>query len=821
MRQSFMPRTSRAAVALGSWLLAVALPAVATPAIHGADFNLSRLPFLVSGPELDTRDAVTPQVEMPRALTALPTGNMSQQWILAGEASVKIGVRQTGWCRVTGTQLVAAGLNPAAAPRSLQLFAEGKEVPIYVSGQNKARLAPTDYIEFYGLGFDIATTDTHVYWLAEGKGTGLRIPLSATAAPAIPTTTFFSTIQVQPRSNYFTLLLNGEGENFFGPLIYNHAVTQTLQVANPILSGTVANASTLEVAVQNTSQGAHTVTVQLNGVTLGTISSYGLASPVARFNVAAKNLRSGANTLVFSTGGAPSDASLLNYVRLTYPRQFQAVNNALNFVASGGQSVTVAGFSVPTMRVIDATNPNAVTEITPRVATGAGHSSISFRVPGAGAHLLLAFAGGQFTSPTSVLRNTPSSWHTSGHGADLVVISHAAFINSAAPLIAHRQTQGLAGQAVDVEDLYDEFTFGAHSPLAIKSFLARSKTMWAPAPRFVLLLGDASYDPRNYFGKGDFDFVPTKLIDTSFTETASDDWLADFNNDGLPEMAVGRISIRTAAEANAVIAKIIGYTGVAAPGQKALLVADSERGYDFVASNNEVAALFPANLSVQRINRSDGPASTVHAQVIAALNTGPLLVNFSGHGSVDIWTGAPLLTTTDALHLTNGSRLPLVICSNCLNGYFTDPTLQSIAEGLLNAPNGGAIAVWASSGDTFPEAQQQMSDAFCRLMFQTSASERPRTIGEAVVKAKAATSDLDVRRTWILFGDPSTELPTVAPVTPTPAPAIVDSQATSSPATPEPAWRWPFLPPLLPVPSQVAPRVAPPVDNAAPSEPSK
>jgi hypothetical protein len=37
------------------------------------------------------------------------------------------------------------------------------------------------------------------------------------------------------------------------------------------------------------------------------------------------------------------------------------------------------------------------------------------------------------------------------------------------------------------------------------------------------------------------------------------------------------------------------------------------------------------------------------------------------------------------------------------------------------------------------------------------AAKKP-TIGQAVAAAKAATSDLDVRRTWILLGDPTTRL---------------------------------------------------------------
>ena len=74
----------------------------------------------------------------------------------------------------------------------------------------------------------------------------------------------------------------------------------------------------------------------------------------------------------------------------------------------------------------------------------------------------------------------------------------------------------------------------------------------------VLLVGDASFDSRNYLGLGDFDFLPTKLVETAVLETASDDWFADFDDDGLAEMALGRIPVRTAREAATLIAKIVG-----------------------------------------------------------------------------------------------------------------------------------------------------------------------------------------------------------------------------------------------------------------------
>jgi len=45
-----------------------------------------------------------------------------------------------------------------------------------------------------------------------------------------------------------------------------------------------------------------------------------------------------------------------------------------------------------------------------------------------------------------------------------------------------------------------------------------------------------------------------------------------------------------------------------------------------------------------------------------------------------------------------------------------------------------------------------------RELIRTLFNGKSITLGEAVKRAKLATTDPDVRRTWILFGDPTTKL---------------------------------------------------------------
>jgi hypothetical protein len=311
----------------------------------------------------------------------------------------------------------------------------------------------------------------------------------------------------------------------------------------------------------------------------------------------------------------------------------------------------------------------------------------------------------------------------------------------------------LAVALVDVYDVYDEFSFGQKSPQAIRDFLAWAIGHWKKAPRYVALAGDASFDPRDFLGFGNVDLVPTRLIDTALLETASDDWFVDFDNDGLPEMAIGRRPVRSVEESDILVSKILDCEQQA-PLREALLVADINDTFDFEGACEEVGALLPPDMGVHTIFRNDvSTDAEARDALIRGINRGPLLVNYQGHGSVEIWRGS-ILNGGNAAALINSWRLPFFIHMTCFNGMFHDVYSESLAEALLKADRGGAVAVWASSGMTEPQGQMLMNRELLRVLFHGESI----TLGEAVEKAKAATHDPDVRRTWIFFGDPTTRL---------------------------------------------------------------
>jgi hypothetical protein len=72
------------------------------------------------------------------------------------------------------------------------------------------------------------------------------------------------------------------------------------------------------------------------------------------------------------------------------------------------------------------------------------------------------------------------------------------------------------------------------------------------------------------------------------------------------------------------------------------------------------------------------------------------------------------------------------------------------------------VAVWASSGVTQPYEQALMNQAFYRELVKTTDKKATPAaaarLGDVIRQAKAATADIDIRRTWILLGDPAMRL---------------------------------------------------------------
>src|SRR5262249_46791982 len=426
------------------------------------------------------------------ALQAAATpAEVQQQNFLAGQAAMKLSVKQEGWYRVTQSDLVAAGMSPSIDPRSLQMFVGGRQVPIIVNGEQNGRFDAADSIEFYGLGLGTAASDTRVYWLTTGTSGGMRIKsLRAMGTPG--TASFQYAVERKDRTIYFSALRNGDEENFFGPVVTPIGVDQVLALTK---LAPASNAS-LDVSVQGVTLGTHQLKVQLNGADIGTMTFADQNKGTQSFSIAQSRLREGSNTVRLISLISSGDISLVDTVRVTYWHSYAADNNQLNLSATGGQEVNISGFATSDIRVVDVTDPFTPLELIGVATGGKGNFTQRVALTGVGVRSVMAFTGDRAKRVADISRNNPSNWRQPTNAADLVLITRREFMSSVSPLVNLRQSQGLRVALVDVEDLFDEFNFGNKSPQAIKDFLTLATSSWATAPRFVLIVGDASYDPK-------------------------------------------------------------------------------------------------------------------------------------------------------------------------------------------------------------------------------------------------------------------------------------------------------------------------------------
>ena len=687
-----------------------------------------------------------------------PTGGaeVSSAYLDALPAA-KISVNSEGWYVVTRAQLAAAGFDPGSDARTLQLFAEGVEQPMAILGQQGGYLTNNGAIAFYGTAIDTPFSGTRVYWLVRGSQQGKRIPVSAgSGAPSVES--FLSSVTLEQRTTYFAALLNGpNADNFFGALVSTEPVDQDLAIAH--YDPTSSIPAQLTITLQGVTAGQpHSVTVAVNGSSVGVLNFDGQDNFTSSFAVQEGLLQNGTNTVTLTALNGDSDTSLVQSIVLNFPHTYTADSDWLRASAPAGAHVKISGFSNQQIQAYDISDPLNIVQLAGPITFDNSGSSITLTVPGAPSsatsHTLIAFAADQISSPSAVTYHLQSSLAEQRTGADIVIITHPDFASTVEPLVNLRKSQQHQVAVVTVDQLFDAYNYGERSPFALQSYLQFASTKWNEKPQSVLLLGDASFDPRDYLGLGDFDFVPTRIIETAAFKTASDDWFSDFQNTGFATIPTGRIPARTAADAALVISKIVNYERNTSQGswqQQALIVADQNVGVDFSSEADLATALLPPSLVATKI-LADGQSTTaVSEQIFEALNSGTLLVNYTGHGAEQQWSFSDLLDNTSAATLSNGGRLPVFLLMDCLNGFFHDVYAESLSTALLLAPNGGAVAVWASSGFTTAPPQAAMDQALLR----TLAANPSQPLGRSILTSKLKITDPDVRRTWILFGDPA------------------------------------------------------------------
>ncbi len=619
-------------------------------------------------------------------------------------SAVKISLEEDGIYQVTAAELARAGFDLASATADqLALSVGGQPIAFELVGQGRDAA-----VRFHGLRLSSDSyTPRNVYWLRRVTGATQGAAETAPRPQATPTpvsTTGVVTATVRLERD---LAYDGQAEaisdRWYWQTLFAPAEAK-ITLAAP---GMTAGPGELRVFVISKSSAPvdpdHRLLISLNGTLISDAAWDGARPHLVTALIPAGVLKPDENQLVIDAPGdtgAAADSLHLRWVEIAYPRTPAPDDAAANAAA------------VLTPVAIAATTENPLPDW-----------------PG---------------------------------GADLVIITVPQFRDTLKPLVAARTAQGLRVAVLDVEQVYDAFSHGRIDPAALQALMRHARQKWtAPAPAYLLLAGDASYDPMGWLKGTESDLVPTRSVYTTFSGwTGSDVWYA-LPDDGpttRPAFAVGRFPAQTAEQLAIMVQKTLAYERQAGDlrwRSDVLLVADNdEPGFA------EEAAAFANRLGYtsQQVT-IEGDGANARAALGASFRDGAGLIGYFGHGSVTLWAKEKVFDVEDAAKLDNSGRLPIVFTVTCLSGFFEHPTTVSLSEVLLRRAGGGAVAALV------PSSAAVLTDQRLLALGLADALARPgtRSLGDIVLDAQMALPDQaggvrDILLTFNLLGDPSLKL---------------------------------------------------------------
>lgn len=744
----------------------------------------------------------------------------------------RISLIEPGVYRVTYEDLVAAGLTkePLSAS-SLALSNKGASVPLWVEDGGDGRFGPGDWFTFVGQALageasyynEFTSVNTYVLHLRDGQPARMRDirefasvdPAAARAVPFVIQRWEEDRLLMRFRPQdgamqelwYWAKLTHLDPQPFTLPLDLSDRLTSSTEPLTLRLHFRGWSYTPRSVV---SSFPDHRVEVLFNGVMVGSGEWQGQEEYRLDLQVPAHLLTQTSHTLAVriprrkqpQTANARTrrsfiDVVLLNWIEASYPRKAEFQTSQTRFFVSPMPGAAAITFLVRA-------NDQAVvygqhgTRVALQPSQGVKRGALlryQVSLPSEEAFFYTVI-NNQFKAPVAIARDEPSQLRGKNNHADYLMITPAHLRAAIEPLAAFHRRRGLTVSVIDIQDIYDEFNESILHPRAIRDFIAYAYHQWKkPAPRFVLLVGDASWDTKNTethdanypdwtyrpgegrkFRKNKStayplnarlnrrNLIPTWNYNTYEGHAASDNWFVAVDGDKFyPDLAIGRLPVTEPEEVAAIVQKTIDYVENPESGpwrRKSLWITNEDERFQRI-SDRLSEQMIAQGFTAQKIYPQGEEASNQAHQAVLreAFDQGQFLIHFYGHGGRYIWrTGPPdlrknydLFTLDDLDQLAPTRRLPIVLSMTCYTAPFDHPSADSLGEKFLRLPGRGAVAVFAASWRNNPS--QQFSEAVLRELTQ------PGTLGEALMRAKRAVKNRLLVETYNLLGDPALPLP--------------------------------------------------------------
>lgn len=696
------------------------------------------------------------------------------------------------------------------------------EIPLRIIGGEDGRFDQEDYILFYGEGpsvwrYDEAAADIRyqnniyadqtTYFLKISSRQGLRLSSRESLPQSSYATTSFDAIARLEEEEINLLHFwgqelsksQGSGQNWFGDYFLRtrtYTYREPFQFSDRIMDEPVrvrasmalraARPSQFLVSINESSplisETARAIRV-LSGPRDNEFPFAERANLDAEINVSGEQLSIDVD---YPYPEGPNDGSQgwLDYLEIRVRRELRLDGTNLVFrdIRSTGQTAaryTISG-ATPEYTIWDITNP--VVPVHQQVEADGG--TLQFTAAAEVLRTFIAFRPDRASTEVKALGNMANQNLHGTDRADMVIVYPEGFATAAERLAQHRRTySGLNVLPVSAQAIYHEFSSGKQDPAAIRDF-CHMLYLRDPDFRYLLLLGDGSFDARDIYGLGS-NLLPTyqRVSFNPLFAFPTDDYYGLFEETnpldplvGRLNLAIGRLPVQTPQQAQAAIDKIIHYDtsprGLTNWRNQIVFLADDEDNNRHITDANNIAdnvAGSNPDLNVEKIYLDAYPQEStpggnrnpaVNAAINRAIFKGALVFTYLGHGGSEGLAQERVLNISDIINWTNYDNLTLFLTATCSFTGYDDPAFVTAGEEAILNPRGGAIALMTTVRAVFASQNAALTRETMEALYSPINGRFP-TLGEAIRIGKNNLSGSNITvnsRKFTLIGDPAQRL---------------------------------------------------------------
>lgn len=361
-----------------------------------------------------------------------------------------------------------------------------------------------------------------------------------------------------------------------------------------------------------------------------------------------------------------------------------------------------------------------------------------------------------------------------------VAIYPAEFEDAAEDLLSHRSMRGQIAHGITLEDINSNYS-------DIETYINHLWNTQEQSLRYVVLFGDASAcEYSSSCLETTHDIIPIDRYEDGYEghDYISDINIADVDDDGYPELSVGRVPAYDEYDVAAYVNKVITYETydpTRAPlwipkyNDISFLVYDYDQAGcsgSYVAEiASDLAEYIPSNMDLHYLSAQNYPGDYEDREsaTISEFNAGRALMvglsSASSHWHLMHWLDMHWHKDDpfEISMLAHNRLWPFIIGASCnlaeFNRDWEDETLPSIVEELLLDSSRGAIGFFASSGSTMQSANYELSSLIVRHLYEWGAP----SIGHACLAAQNNLISLGggleaTARAHIFLGDPAIQV---------------------------------------------------------------